>query len=210
MPGALSAAVRAPGWAFALGLDAVAALGGHATLRWGPTHAVGIAVTAAAVLIATATASLSDDAMVDLSCTSPLTLRRRTVARLALGLLVAATACATVLAALVGTLPREALEAPAASMVLVVAVGTATGVAAARIRPDVPAAIPAAIVLVAGELCAAQVTLPAAVLALGVVADAWTRTAGVVLVAAAVVILMTRDRGARARSMTVISSRLAD
>ena len=78
-------------------------------------------------------------------------------------------------------------------MVLVVALGTATGVAAARIRPDVPAAIPAALLLVAGELCAQQLTLPAGAV---VVDDSWTRTACAVVLAAAVVVVMTRDRAA--------------
>ena len=193
MAGTLSAAVRMPGWTFALALDAVAAVGGYAIVRWGPPEAVGLALTAAAVLIATATASLSDDAVVDLTCTSPLTLRRRTIARLSLGLLVAAAAGAAVFAGLIGTVPREALGDPVSSMILVVALGTATGVAAARIRPDIPAAIPAAVLLVGGELCVQQLPLPAG----GVVFDdSWTRTAGAVVLAAAVVAVMTRDRAA--------------
>jgi hypothetical protein len=189
---ALSAAVRRPGWTFALVLDAVAAVGGFATVRWGPTGAVELALSAAAVLIAAATASLCDDDLVDLTCTSPVTVRRRTVARLLLGVLAAAVAATAAVAGLAGAVPRDLLGGPLATMALVVAVGIATGVVAARVRPDVPAAIPAALLVVAVLLGARRLTLD-------VLEDSGARTACAVLVAGVAVLVMTRDRAAPRR-----------
>ena len=97
----MAVALRTPGWIFAIVLDVVGAMGGYATLRWGPEAALRITALTATNLIAIATASLCDDDMVDLTSTSPLTLRSRTAARLALGLLLAVVSGAVVVAGVV-------------------------------------------------------------------------------------------------------------